>query len=150
MTIGETIKSLRKSKGITQKRLAELTGLATITIQGYEAEKYKPKYEQLKKLSDALNVPIRTFLLEMNETDRVQIELEIYQNNNLALEKLLTEILKIHNYKIEIKDNNNLIITNYRDVRFNVKYESFIDMLSRCDKDIKYNIDKLLDNSERL
>lgn len=56
MTIGKTIRSIRKEKGITQKKLAELSGMAEITIRQYEADKYKPKIEQVERIAKALEV----------------------------------------------------------------------------------------------
>lgn len=56
MTIGKTIRSLRKEKGITQKQLAASTGIAEITIRQYEADKYKPKIEQVQRIATALGV----------------------------------------------------------------------------------------------
>ena len=62
MSIGETIKKIRKEKGYTQKQLAEISGLATITLQQYESGKRTPQLEQLLKLSHALEVNIGTLL----------------------------------------------------------------------------------------
>lgn len=62
MDIGDIIKKLRKEKGLTQKQLAEMTGLAEITIRQYEAKKYIPKHAQLKKLCAALNVDINSMI----------------------------------------------------------------------------------------
>lgn len=56
MTIGQNIKVIRKEKGITQKKLSELTGLAEITIRQYEADKFTPKIQQVEKIASALNV----------------------------------------------------------------------------------------------
>ena len=56
MTIGKTIRQTRKEKGITQKKLAELTGLAETTIRQYEADKYQPKIQQVEKIAAALGV----------------------------------------------------------------------------------------------
>lgn len=56
MDIGDIIKKLRKEKGITQKKLAEMTGLAEITIRQYEAKKFVPKQQQLDKICVALDV----------------------------------------------------------------------------------------------
>lgn len=56
MAIGERIRQIRKEKGITQKRLAELTGIAEITIRQYEAGKYKPKSITIHKIAKALGV----------------------------------------------------------------------------------------------
>ena len=54
MNLSERIKNIRKEKGLTQKELAEKAGLSIASIQGYEQGKYKPKIEQLEKLSAAL------------------------------------------------------------------------------------------------
>lgn len=61
MTTGETIRFLRKEKGLTQKELSEKTGIATITIQGYEADKYKPRQDKIEKLAAAFDVPTLCF-----------------------------------------------------------------------------------------
>lgn len=58
MSIADNIKYLRKRKNITQKQLAEASGLAVITIQQYEAGKYEPKIESLYKLRNALGCDI--------------------------------------------------------------------------------------------
>lgn len=57
MTIGERIKAVRKEKGLTQKELAERTGLAVITIQQYEADKYEPRSDNIIRIAKALDVP---------------------------------------------------------------------------------------------
>jgi len=56
MNIGSNIKAIRKRKGITQKALAEKTGLAVRTIQDFEYNKINPKLETLLKIADALQV----------------------------------------------------------------------------------------------
>ena len=56
MTIGENIKTVRKQKGLTQKQLAERTGLATITIQQYEADKYEPRPDNIIRIAKVLEV----------------------------------------------------------------------------------------------
>lgn len=56
MTVGERIRKVRKEQGITQKKLSEQTGIAEITIRNYEANQYKPKFEQLQKIANALNI----------------------------------------------------------------------------------------------
>jgi len=56
VTVGQNIKVIRKEKGITQKKLSELTGLAEITIRQYEADKFIPKIQQVEKIASALNV----------------------------------------------------------------------------------------------
>lgn len=55
-TIGENIRKFRNERHLSQKRLAELTGLNEVTIRSYEANKYRPKYENVLKLASALNI----------------------------------------------------------------------------------------------
>ena len=58
MSIGKNIKAIRKERKMTQKELARKTGLSLAAIQKYEAEKFRPKTEQLDKLAAALGVTI--------------------------------------------------------------------------------------------
>ena len=55
MTIGERIKELRIKKGLTQKQLANQTGLSEISIRKYEADERRPKIETIRKISTVLD-----------------------------------------------------------------------------------------------
>ena len=54
MGISENIRRLRKSLNMTQKDLAESTGLSIGTIQGYEQGRYEPKLDALRLLMESL------------------------------------------------------------------------------------------------
>ena len=54
MTTGELIQQRRKAKGLTQKQLAEMLGVAEITIRQYETNKREPKIDKLSRIADAL------------------------------------------------------------------------------------------------
>lgn len=58
MSIADNIKQLRKQKHLTQKQLAEKSGLAVITIQEYEANKYNPKPDAIMKLCVGLDCKV--------------------------------------------------------------------------------------------
>lgn len=62
MTVGEKIRAVRKEKGLSQKDLAEKTGLSIATIQGYEQGKYKPKIENIQKICDEIEIPLRMLI----------------------------------------------------------------------------------------
>lgn len=62
MTIGERIKELRIKKGLTQKQLANQTGLSEISIRKYEANERRPKIETIRKISTVLDSYIGYFL----------------------------------------------------------------------------------------
>ena len=88
--VGESIKKARKKRGYTQKELAELCGIATITLRQYESNKRTPNTLMLVKLSDILKIDI--FDLLPVDTEPVSEELEnelIYKENELKeLERL--------------------------------------------------------------
>lgn len=62
MSVGDNIKELRKTKHLTQKELAEKTGLSEISIRRYEKGINEPSTKTLKKIADALETPIETIL----------------------------------------------------------------------------------------
>lgn len=74
MTIGERVRSIRKSKNLTQKQLGELSGIAEPTIRRYELGKLNPKYETLAKIAKALAVSTE-FLYYGFDVDREHEEL---------------------------------------------------------------------------
>ena len=56
MTIGESIRQLRKSRNLTQYELGYLCGIAEPNIRKYETGKQNPKLDTIEKISAALNV----------------------------------------------------------------------------------------------
>ena len=51
MTTGQRIKTIRKEKGLTQKALGELCGIAEPTIRQYESGRLNPKFETIEKIA---------------------------------------------------------------------------------------------------
>lgn len=80
MNLSDRIKKYRKEQGLTQKELAEKTGLSIASIQGYEQGKYKPKIEQLEKIAFTLNASLY---------DLIQ-----YTKTNFNLEELKSAMAK--------------------------------------------------------
>ena len=93
MDISETIKGFRKREGLTQKKLADLTGLSIATIQGYEQGKYRPKIEALQKIAIALQVHVSTLLagtdIDYNEISKIRDSDAKNMMKRLALIKFL-------------------------------------------------------------
>lgn len=65
MTIAQRIKNRRKELGLTQKRLGELCGMPDSAIRKYESGRITPKLHTLKRIANALEVPIYD-LIEVN------------------------------------------------------------------------------------
>lgn len=57
-TLGKNLVRLRKEKGLSQKQLADLSGLTRITIALYETRKINPPLENLEALAIVLNVNV--------------------------------------------------------------------------------------------
>lgn len=58
MSFPNRLHTLRTEKGLSQKKLAELSGLSQSSIYQWEKGTRKPKAEQLEKLAVALNISI--------------------------------------------------------------------------------------------
>lgn len=107
MTIGEKIRCIRKRKGLTQKGLAEKSGIAEITIRQYEADKYKPKPDAIMKLCFALDCKT-TDLIDDDNQKYYRMFDEILKNAHSLVnsantedeldkaEKLLTDAEKLY------------------------------------------------------
>lgn len=73
MTVGDRIRSFRKSQNLTQKQLGELSGIAEPTIRRYELGKLNPKYETLSKIAAALGIPASSLLgISFKIRDKIQ------------------------------------------------------------------------------
>ena len=62
MPTGAKIKEIRKQKGLTQKQLGDLCGMADSAIRRYENGHANPKIETLKKIASALEVSLDSLL----------------------------------------------------------------------------------------
>ena len=72
MTIGEKIRYCREQIGITQGKLAELTGIHPVSIRKYETNKMQPQPPQLEKIAAALDVSYNA----LNGIDNAGMRLE--------------------------------------------------------------------------
>lgn len=58
MDYADRIVDLRKSRGLTQKELADHTALSEIGVQSYEHRRRKPAHDALISLANYFNVSI--------------------------------------------------------------------------------------------
>ena len=87
MEIGKKIAQLRKEKGLSQKALADKSGLGISTIQKIEYGSFHPKQATIKKLANALDVA--SFDIDNNEIDDVAIEMLMKQYLNSPYKEAL-------------------------------------------------------------
>lgn len=63
ITVGDKIRELREAEGLTQYRLAQLTGINRSTIKRYEDNFItKISFENLIKIANVLNADVKYFL----------------------------------------------------------------------------------------
>lgn len=61
-SIAELIKKYRKERGITQEQLCETAGISISTLKKYETGVRNPKFEQIRKIAEALGVSDKLFM----------------------------------------------------------------------------------------
>jgi len=96
MTIGEKIKHTRESMGISQGKLAKLSGLAQSSISYIESGGKKPNIETISMLAEALDTPV-SFLLDnqqVNETLPPTLA-ELVKVASLLSEERIELVLKV-------------------------------------------------------
>lgn len=105
--IGEKIRSLRKRKGLSQRKLADLLGVSPSAIAMYETDKRTPDNELLGKIADFFGVTI-PFLLGRDKDIIIINDKELHLHEEVAL-KLATS-LHDDGYKITNEDLPDLIM----------------------------------------
>lgn len=98
--LGKKIQKIRKTRGITQEKLAELVELDTSSISHIENGKYYPSAENLEKLLKVLNVtPSELFIMESNAPTKELIkEMNLAMQNNDDLTRLMYKFYKSVKY----------------------------------------------------
>lgn len=61
INVGRRLQALRQARGLSQRALAELSGLNFNTLSLIENEKSSPNVSTLQQLADALEVPVTAF-----------------------------------------------------------------------------------------
>ena len=164
--LGEKIYELRKSKGLSQEKLAEEVNVSRQTISNWELGETSPNPEQLKSLSKILNVSvdellnndIKNVLVEkVSNTERLAgIIIKILKFVGIAfLVMLIVDIIAfivfaavkkeviVSNVESSITncsiDENDYLISVESDGHFNC---------SNCSKNIQNDIKELIDYSD--
>ena len=87
MNIGDNLRKLRIQKGLSQKEVADLMGVATTQYGRIENGKTTPTIASLFKVSKALKVNIRTFIGPLEIVDQ-----DIKDKTILEKAKMLEEL----------------------------------------------------------
>lgn len=108
MGIGNQIKKLRESKGLTQKQLAYKIGVSAVTITRYENNDREPNIKILNKLSTVFNISIDSLINEDQSLIKIIID-KILSKNNIEDLSIKSNIpLKDLKNILNLKNNLNL------------------------------------------
>lgn len=96
MPTGYKIKEIRLKKGLTQKQLGDLCGIADSNIRKYETGKQNPKIETLQKIAIALDVPLNCLLDISYSDDQSSRDIKVHFADNLS------QLLNINHLSIDV------------------------------------------------
>lgn len=86
--LGQRIKEIRKSRGLTQEELAEKIGIGTPNISYFETGKFAPSIENFEKIVNALQVEPYEFYNFNHIKTTTEMRNELYEalstNDNLV------------------------------------------------------------------
>ena len=87
--LGRRIKEIRKNRGLTQEKLAELIDIETCSLSAIEIGRHYPSMPTIVKIAEKLNVELKS-LFEFNyiKTRSEKIELINKSLNDLSDEKV--------------------------------------------------------------
>lgn len=114
MTPQETLRNIRKSKGISTHSLAEISGLSQSTISKIENGKRKFDAETMEILASALNIKIQDFFVEETSSkesfEKLSTDSKIEIEQNLAKASSLNkEVSSDNSHQDLTEDYNNLM-----------------------------------------
>lgn len=86
MKFSENLKQIRIKKGFSQKEIADRLGVSQPSYAQYENGKRNPKKETIKKMADALEVPIQELDASLQNMEKL-LELVKLKNSMLEIQK---------------------------------------------------------------
>lgn len=108
MTIGNTIKKIRKENKLTQKELANKIGISEISIRKYEAGQRSPSLEILIKLANVLDIPLIELIGEDPNSDLSYEFIKYTVNNKEEFANNSNDMDLLHKKPSEVKIKNRL------------------------------------------
>ena len=131
MKIEDKIRRVRLRKGITQNQIAEKIGISQPTYAQWENGKRKPKLETLKKIADALEVPVSTLYDDYEFVDPGEGLTEDQKAKQKAHDQEQLKVIKkfysrdklLHNFNAVNEEGQQKIVEYSNDIAENTNYK---------------------------
>lgn len=111
--IGKNLKQLRIEKDLTQKELANMLMVSTITIQNYENNRRQPNIETLNKIANALNVNVSELISDKANlqisTNTLGENIKRIRKKRGLTQKQLSEKINKHERMVQKYETGNVI-----------------------------------------
>jgi len=105
--IGEKLKKIRDSRGLTQKSFAEICGISQVQVTRYENGIHKPTQKILTKICEGLDIPME-YLDESYEVTDSVLDAEYQRCKNSLLDPedkfMLAKFLKLLYFNSQSKN----------------------------------------------
>lgn len=96
MNLGIVIKNIRKQRGQTQNEFASLCGITQTYLSQIERNSKEPNLSTLKKISEALNLPLPIlFFQSLTEDDVHPSKRKIFEDIKPTVNSLINELFSI-------------------------------------------------------
>lgn len=107
--IGQKIKSLRKTRGMTQDQLGQKLGVQRATISNYEIGRRSPHLTELQKIADILGVSLEYFGVSTNEVhDLVARARIIFEDDNIPYQEKADVYKEVMRLFLDMDKNQDL------------------------------------------
>lgn len=107
--LGNKLKNVRKTRGLTQKELSALSGVSTRHISKIEKGVMNPSYEILTQIAAALGMTPDYFFASDNDEDEnnIQLLISLYKGCPKPYRKLLLSTMQTLSKEIREADSQN-------------------------------------------
>lgn len=98
--IAKKIKTLRKTRGLTQSQLADALGVQRATVSNYEIGRRSPHIKELEKIASILGVSLDYFGVNKNEVhDLVARAKMVFENPDIPTQEkanVYKEVMRLY------------------------------------------------------
>ena len=107
--LGNKLKNVRKTRGLTQEELSALSGVSTCHISKIEKGVMNPSYEILTQIAAALGMTPDYFFASDNDEDEnnIQLLISLYKGCPKPYRKLLLSTMQTLSKEIREADSQN-------------------------------------------